>query len=114
MTKIESLYRRAGQLFYLSSALHIVAIALSGGALFSQLIVAVFLWALIGYGLINRPRRWLAYIGFLGALFGIVAATYGAMDADGQTLWAMIGIVLADIGVAVTLFGALWRTQIKA
>lgn len=109
MENTRSPYTTAGYFFYLSSALHVVAIAVSAGALFGTLIAAVFLWALVGYGLINRPRRWLAHLGFIGALVGIVASTSLLPLNTGITWLSLLGIALADLGAAVVLFGSLWR-----
>lgn len=114
MTQVHNPYKYAGQFFYLSSVLHIVAIATSFGALFAPLIVAVFLWAAVGYGLINRPRRRLAYFGFLGALIGVVVSVSIGTQVYGITRYAMMGITLADLGAAILLFGALWRSSQRA
>ena len=109
MTNIENSYKRAGQFFYLSSALHVVAILVSAGGLFAQLFPAAILWALVGYGLINKGWRWLAYLGFIGALIGIVASITLATGNTGLTRIAMYSITLADLGAALLLFVALWR-----
>ncbi|CUI61896.1 hypothetical protein TA5114_02123 [Cognatishimia activa] len=114
MTETKNPFRTAGYFFYLSAALHVVAIVLSGGALFGTLAGAVVLWGLIGYFLITRPRRWLAHLGFIGALVGIVASVSVGTQYSGLTGMTMTAITLADIGAAVLLFGALWRSPVKA
>ena len=114
MDKIQNQYRNAGLCFYASSFLHVVAIALSGGALFGTFVLPVILWALIGYGLINRDWRWLAHVGFIGALVGIVVSISTATQFDGLTRLSVFAITLADLAAAILLFGALWRTPVRA
>jgi len=104
----------AGYCFYVSAALHAVAIILSAGALLGVFLLPFILWAAIGYGLIHRGWRWLTYVGFIGALIGIVASVAIASDFTGLTRLSIVAITLVDIAVAYFLFRALWSSVERA
>ncbi len=101
-------YRPAAWMMYLSAALQLIAPFVSGfnsGSL--TLLVFAFVWGVIGYVLLTRGVRWLAWVGFLLALVGMIA---GLTGMEGVPTWVTFGISLADLAAAACLFVVLWRS----
>ena len=108
MIEAKGPFSTAGRLLFLSVALHLVVIAVSGGGYFVEMLAGAVIWAAIAYGLM-RGMRWLAFIAFLLAMGGgIVAMGYG-MGTFGLTSIAFLAITAVDWLAAALLFVALWR-----
>ena len=100
------LMRPTAWMMYASAALHFVAPFVSGfstGAL--MLVGGGVMWAVIGWVLVTRGWRWLAWCGFFAALFGMIV---GLVGVAGVPDWVTSGFALADMLAAVGLFVVLW------
>ena len=96
-------------MMYLSALLHFLAPMASGFTFASVVLVPIGLvWTVIGWLLMTRGWRGLAWIGFFLALIGMVA---GLIGVAGVAAWVMTGIALADLAAAVCLFVVLWRDR---
>ena len=103
-------YHRAAFMFFLSAALHVVIITLSGGTHLMQMFLGLFIGVFLALGLM-RQWRWFAYFAFLAGLVGtIVAFGFGIVDF-GLIQTTFFGIALADLTATLILFGVLWRSE---
>jgi len=109
MIDVRSQYRVGALFIALSGLLHISALVLSGFAPSSFLLGGVgVLWLFVAVGLL-RNMRWLAYLAFLLAMIGGIAALSGAWTAGPVPHWVYLGIATAHLGAVLALFVALWR-----
>ena len=106
-------YHRAALATFISAALHIVVILLTGSEHLTSMIAGVVIWTLIGLGLM-RQMRLVAYLGFLMGLLGVIVSLGFGMSAFGAERYAFLGITLFDLLAVIFLFGILWRTPQKA
>ena len=97
----------AGLFAFISAAIHIVLAVLGLAPDLMQFLIAGALWLLVGLGL-WRGIRWIAYIGFLYGLIGVIAALSG-LGLSSQTDMGLWGIVTTDAMVTLTLFIHIWR-----
>ena len=102
-------YHRAALLFFVSAALQVVVIAVSGGEFLAQMLGAAVLWVLLGLGLM-REWRSIAYFAFVLGLMGMIVALGFGMSEFGLTATAFMGIAAADLLAVVLLFGTLWQS----
>jgi hypothetical protein len=103
------LFKIAASSAFVSALFHLLA-PLFGGLTSEALFLLPFsvMWALIGWGLI-RGSRLVAYFAFLIGAIGVSVGLAGFMDPVGVPIWIYAAVTLADLGVAITLFVALWR-----
>lgn len=99
------------RLFLLASAaFHIVVILVSLGGYIVPMLGGAVLWLASAFGL-RSGNRWLAGLVFFLVLFAAVTVPLAyAMTETGLTSLAFWGITFADLGAALTLFVALWRS----
>ena len=102
----------AAWMMYLSALLHFAAPVVAG---FSQAALGLLpfgvVWAVIGWLLVTRGWRFLAWVAFFLALLGVIA---GLAGAAGVPVWVTNGIALADGLAAACLFVVLWRSPVAA
>lgn len=105
-------YLAAATLAALSAVLHLIVLPLGGfEANLGPSIIGAVIWAVLAFGL-SRGSRFTAYAAFLIALVGISGALSVVLVASGGfAQWVWIGILIADLMVAVTLFTLLWRPR---
>ena len=106
-------YRSAGGFMFLAALLHLPVLALgfASYALVAGLVIVI--WLALGAGLM-RGYRGVAYLAFLAALIGAVAAfgaALGNVGLLGALLWGILGV---DVLAAGVLFGILWRARTPA
>lgn len=107
----DSPFRMAALVLLVSALLHLVVIAVSGGAFLMPMIGGAIMWFVIGAGL-QRGMRWLAYIAFLLAMIGGVYVMGTGMGQTGLTQMALFGVMAADWIAVVLLFGTLWKAPV--
>lgn len=104
-------YRIGAAFFLLSGALHVFAFLVGGfSAEATRLIPIGIVYGLIAIGLF-QGWRWLAYVAFLIALIGSIAALFSGMGMGTIPTWWWMAILLADVLAALGLFAALWRDR---
>jgi len=96
-----------GILMIINALMHFFAFVVAGfNSDTYQFMVVGVIYALIAWGLL-RGINWVAYIMFIFALFGSIAAFLAAGNSPIPSGW-LYAILLLDIVVAVRLFGYLW------
>ena len=100
----------AALFLYVSGLARIAVPFLAGWSEAGQAMAAIGLvWGIIGFALIKRGWRWLAWLAFFAALAGALAALWPALGpASTVPHWLYWTIVAADGLAALMLFGVLW------
>ena len=115
MPRPHAQFRPAAWMMYLSGLAHLIAPLVSGttsGAL--GLVPVGVLWIVLGWILVSRGWRWLAWVAFFLALAGAIAALGIATGGADVAAWLAWAVVAFDAGAAAALFVVLWRDRAPA